>query len=90
MNEECGFRLHNLCCCEDMKCYGMQCAHIDDIICCPVHFDPDEPDNKKLDMLKIDVLKQEIDDLKAQIILRDKIIDRLAHGMVDPCFGGKI
>jgi len=93
MDDKCGFRLHNsLCCCEDMECYGVLCTYMDTIACCPVHFDPSENilDNKKLNMLKVDVLKQEIDDLKVQIILRDKMIDKLAHCVVDPCFGGNL
>lgn len=79
IDNKCGFRLDGLCYCEDMECYGTICTHMDATTYCPVHVDPDDNklDNKNPDMLKINACKQEIDDLKAQIELQQKIINDL-------------
>ena len=93
--DNCGFRLKDLCCCEDMECYGTLCTYMDTINCCPVHFDPGENDTgdderMSVHILYIHVYKREIEELKAQIELRDKMIDKLAHCIADPCFGGNL
>lgn len=86
MDEKCGFKSHNLCQCEDMECYDKRCTYIDAIMYCPVHFDPDEAQEGLRSQMIKNNDKKEVDNLKEEIELRDKMIDRLTHQIVDPWF----
>lgn len=94
MNKKCGYILHELCCCDDMECYGEKCEYEDDINCCPVHFEFDciTEDSDIIDTLdkelrlnidKINLYKQEVTNLRSQVELQNKIIDRLSHCIVE-------
>jgi hypothetical protein len=93
MSDQCGFILNDLCCCDEMECYGELCRY-PDILECPVHVEPDyQNGNKEIDLdsltlecareelkiryLQIDLYQKEINRLRGIIEVQDKMIDKM-------------
>jgi len=96
MSDKCGFILNNLCCCDDMECYGELCRY-PDILECPVHLEPDYQNGNEIDFdiltlecaqeelriryLQIDIYKKEITKLRNLIELQNKMIEQMTQCM---------
>ena len=80
MSDECGFILNDLCCCDEMECYGELCQY-PDILDCPVHLEPDyqNGDEIDLDTLTLDCAREELQIRYLQIELYQKDISRLRN-----------
>jgi hypothetical protein len=93
MSEQCGFILNDLCCCDDMECYGELCCY-PDITECPIHLEPDyqnggadididgltlECAHEELRMryLQIEIYKKEISKLRSLVEVQNKLIDKM-------------
>lgn len=98
MSDKCGFILNDLCCCDEMECYGELCRY-PDILECPVHLEPDYKngaDDIDLDTLtlecareelrirylQIEIYKTEVNKLRGLIELQNKMI-----GQMTQCIG---
>jgi hypothetical protein len=97
MSDECGFILNDLCCCDEMECYGSLCQY-PDISGCPAHMEPDYTNGyheKDLDTLtfecaqeelrirylQIELYKRELTKLRGLIELQNKMIKQMAQCM---------
>lgn len=98
INKQCGFILNNLCCCDDMECYGSLCLY-PDFTGCPVHLDPDYMKEKeeiqsmtedhlreelRIKNLQLDLYKKETEKLRSLIELQNKMIKQMTQCM-DEC-----
>jgi hypothetical protein len=83
MSDECGFILNDLCCCDEMECYGELCRY-PNILECPVHVDPDyENDNEiDLDVLTLECAREELKIRYLQIELYQKELNKM-RGLVE-------
>jgi chaperonin GroEL (HSP60 family) len=94
MSGKCGFILNELCCCDDMECYGEKCAY-PAIENCPVHSDESTVEDVTKNSVaflkeevrmyrgKIDIYKHEVNRLRAVIETQNKLID-----MLEECVNG--
>jgi hypothetical protein len=92
MSEQCGFILNDLCCCDNMECYGELCCY-PDVSECPVHMEPDYMADTERDLevvslecareelriryLQIDLYKKEVSKLRGLIELQNKLIAQM-------------
>lgn len=100
MNEKCGFILNDLCCCDEMECYGSRCLYPDSSGC-PVHLDPDYMKEKeeiqvmteshlreelRVRNIQLDLYKKESEKLRGLIELQNKMIQQMEDcmGECDP------
>lgn len=98
MSDQCGFILNNLCCCDDMECYGELCCY-PDISECPVHMEPDYMADTERDLeiltlecaqeelriryLQIDLYKKEVNKLRGLIEVQNKLIEQMTMCMCE-------
>jgi hypothetical protein len=93
MSDECGFILNNLCCCDEMECYGELCQY-PDISDCPIHLEPNyQNGDKEIDLdaltlecsheelkiryLQIELYQKELSRLRSIVETQDKMIDKI-------------
>jgi hypothetical protein len=92
MSDKCGFILNELCCCDEMECYGELCRY-PDITECPVHLEPDYQNGDEIDLdaltlecaqeelriryLQIDLYQKEVTKLRGLIELQNKLIEQM-------------
>jgi hypothetical protein len=98
MSDQCGFILNNLCCCDDMECYGELCRY-PDISECPVHLEPNYENGTEINFdvislecaqeelriryLQIEIYKKEITKLRGLIELQNKMIEQMTQCMAE-------
>ena len=97
MSDQCGFILNNLCCCDDMECYGELCRY-PDITECPVHLDPNYEVNKldletlslecaqeelRIRYLQIGIYKKEVSKLRSLVETQNKLIQQLEQCLIE-------
>lgn len=100
MSNKCGYILNNLCCCDDMECYGEMCRYPDESGC-PVHLEPDYMKEKeeiqamtenhlreelRIRNLQLELYKKETTKLREMIELQTKMIQQMetCMGECDP------
>lgn len=95
MEDKCGFILNDLCCCDDMECYGSKCLY-PDVTGCPVHLDPDYMREKeeiqvmtenhlreelRIRNIQLGLYKKESEKLRGLIELQTKMIQQMENCM---------
>jgi hypothetical protein len=94
MSDKCGFILNDLCCCDEMECYGELCRY-PNILECPVHVEPDYENGTEIDLdvlslecareelriryLQIELYQREINKMRGLIELQNKLITQMTQ-----------
>jgi hypothetical protein len=83
MSDQCGFILNNLCCCDEMECYGELCRY-PDITECPVHLEPDYQNGNEIDLnaLSLECAREELRIRYLQIELYQKELNKMC-GLIE-------
>jgi hypothetical protein len=76
MSDKCGFILNDLCCCDEMECYGAKCKY-PDVNGCPVHLEPDYmQEQEEIHTMTEDHLREELRIRNIQLELYKKEVEK--------------